>query len=196
MLLIIQNNKPVPDSLLNYFAAMDDYRYTLYTDLDEMNQLKYFPAIYTNQADLAKSKLLDSKSYGKPDSVLYLDKLPAEFKSKQGYIYFFKYKEKKDDLSWKLATVGLLPKDPKQFEIKDTSKSILPGNLLDKNDRSSARERYDFTSFTDSKLREDEPMSTQLNRQLKKMLYSRRKSAREFYDVSKPDFDEILKLKN
>jgi uncharacterized protein YbaP (TraB family) len=196
MLLMIKNDKEVPDSLLNYFASMDDYRYALYNDLNEMGQLKYFPAKYNNQTDLAKSKLLGSKSYGRPDSVLYLDKLPVEFKSKQGYIYFFKYRGKKDDLSWKLATVGLLTKDPKQFEVRDTAKSISPENTISENGRLLYRERYDFTAFTDSKLREDEPISSQLNRQLKKMLYSRRKSAKEFYEVSKTDFDEILKLRN
>ena len=91
MLLMIRNNKPVPDSALNYFAASDDYRYILYDDLETMNQLKLFPAKYHNQADLAESKLFILKPYGKPDSLVYLNKLPAEIMSKQGFVYFFKY---------------------------------------------------------------------------------------------------------
>ncbi len=198
MLLMVRNDKPVPDSLLNYFAAMDDYRYTLYNDLDEIDRLKSFPMKYNNQADLAKSKLLDSKSYGKPDSILFLDKLLTEFKSKRGYVYFFKYKEKKDDPGWKLATVGLLSKDPKQFEIKDETKSIYSLNFPDNDDPLSFKERYDFTSFTEFKLKEDEPVISQLKKQLKKMLYSRRKSAKGFYDVSKTDPDEVssFRLRN
>ena len=196
LLLMVRNNKTLPDSLLNYFAAMDDYRYNLYSDLDEMGRLKYFPAKYKNQPDLAKSKLLDSKSYGKPDSILYLDKLLTEYKSKQGYIYFFKYKEKKDDLAWKLAAVGLVSKDPKQFELRDTAKSILQEDITYENGRISYRDRYDFTSFTDSKLNEDESIPSQLRKQLKKMLYSRRQSAKQFYDISKTDTDEVLRLKD
>ena len=189
MLLMIKNDKTVPDSLLNYFAAMDDYRYTLYNDLDEADKLKHFPSKYNNHIDLAKSKLIDSKSYGKPDSVVYLDKLPTEFRSKRGDIYFFKYKEKKNDISWKLATSGLISNDPKKFEIKD--ESLLLNDIVPSNINWSYRNRYDFTSFTNSKLKDDEPIAQQLSRELKKMLYSRRRSAKEFYNDSKSDFDEI-----
>jgi len=189
VLLMIANQKTVPDSLLNYFAAADEYRYTLYNDLSEIGQLRYFPAKYNNQLDLAKAKLLDSKSYGRPDSIIYLSRLLTEFKSQQGYMYFFKYKEKRDDLSWKLATVGLLSKDARKFEIKDTNFSftelIFQGNNLNYQDK------YDFTSFTNSKLKEDEPLSQQLNQALKKMLYSRRQSAKEFYNDSNREFDDI-----
>lgn len=185
MLLLIRNNKPVADSVMNYFAAMDDYRYGLYSDLDEMNQLKLFPAKYMDKIDLARSKLIGSKPAGKPDSVVYLDKLPATFDSKQGYVYFFKYKEKKDDAAWKLATVGLLSKDPKQFEIKEPSDSRK--NFSDDDDA----DLYDCTSLTDSKLAENEPVTFQLNKELKKILYSRRSSAKEFYDTSKTNPDDI-----
>jgi hypothetical protein len=122
-LLLLRNNKPYPDSLLKYFASMDEYRYELYSDLYEIGKQDMFPAKYNNHLDLAKSCLLDKKSYGKPDSVVYLDRLHAEFKGKKGFIYFFKYKTKKDDLSWKLATVGLTPEDPKQFEFKEENRS-------------------------------------------------------------------------
>jgi hypothetical protein len=89
MLMLIRNNKPVADSTLNYFAVMDDYRYTLYRDLKKMDRLKFFPAKYDNKADLAKSKLIDSKTYGGPDSVVFLDKLPVKFRSEQGLCLFF-----------------------------------------------------------------------------------------------------------
>ncbi len=190
VVLMVQNKQNVPDSLLNYFAAMDDYRYILYSDLEEMNQLNLFPEKYNNQPDLGKSKLIDSKPYGKPDSIIYLDKLSTEFNSKQGYIYFYKYKEKKDDPVWKLATVGLLSKNPKQFEIKDTSSA--PNEDYDSDDET---DYYDFTSFTDSKLTSAESVSTQLNKELKKMLYSRRNSAKAFYDVPKTSTDEVSAMR-
>ena len=42
------------------------------------------------------------------------------YKGKKGYIYFFNYKMKKDDLNWKLAVVGLVPENPREFEFEDS----------------------------------------------------------------------------
>lgn len=193
MLLMIRNNKSVPDTLLKYFAAMDDYRYDLYSDLQKIGRLKYFPSEHYNHLELAKSKLLDSKSYNRPDSVLYLDKIATEFKGRQGYIYFFKYKEKKNDITWKLATVGLISKDPGQFEIRDTTSSHMGHDV----DESIFRNRFNFTSFTTTKLKEDEPLLQQLNRELRKLLYSKRESAKEFYQAEDNDYDiSTLRIKD
>jgi uncharacterized protein YbaP (TraB family) len=194
MLLLIRNNKYVADSTLNSFAAMDDYRYDLYRDLRKMDRLEFFPAKYDAKTDLAKSKLIDSKTYGGPDSVEFLDKLPAKFKSEQGYVYFFKYKQRKDDLVWKLATVGLISKEPKHFEIEDTV--VLKGGVAHKNGFLSYDDLYDFTSFTDTKLMADQPLSEQLDKQLKIMLYSHRKSAKEFYTASRGGLDDMLRFRN
>src|SRR4029079_7260666 len=194
MLLLIRNNKPVADSTLHYFAAMDDYRYTLYRDLKKMDRLKFFPAKYDNKTDLAKSKLIDSKTYGGPDSVVFLDKLPVKFRSEQGYVYFFKYKQRKDDFGWKIAAAGLISKDPKQFEVEDTS--ISKKGVVYRNGFPSYNELYDFTSFTDTKLAVDKPFSEQLDKQLRIMLYSHRKSAKEFYSVARQGLDDILRLRN
>lgn len=182
MLLLLKNKKPFPDSLLNFFGGLDEYRYELYNDLKGMKMLNRFPALYNNHLDLGKSSLMDKKSYGKPDSVVYVDRLKAEYKGKKGFIYFYKYKAKKDDLTWKLATVGLTPEDPKQFEYEDsTGLSIL--GLFDSPLFSSYRySRYSFTEFSDTKLSEEEPVADQLKRMLKRMLYSRRKSAKNFYE--------------
>lgn len=178
MLLMIDNNKPFPDTLLNYFAGMDEYRFELYTDLKKRKKQAKFPATYNNHLDLGRSSLLDKETYDKPDSIVYIDRLKADYKDKKGFIYFFKYKQKKDDLTWKLATVGLTPEDPTQFEFVDSSK---------KNNyefSSTSRPRYNrsvFTAFTNTKVKEEEVVSTFLKKQLKKMLYSKRKSAYEFY---------------
>jgi hypothetical protein len=181
MLLLLQHNKTFPDTLLKYFASLDDYRYQLYTDLKRMKKADKFPALYNNHLDLGRSSLLDKKSYGKPDSVMYVDRLGAEYKDKKGFIYFYKYKWKKDDLSWKLAVVGLVPEDPKQFEYEDSLKFRVPG--LDYTLFSFANyNRYDFTDFTETKIEQDEPIMKQLNKALKKLLYSRRNSAKKFYE--------------
>ena len=185
MLLLVRNGKPYPDSLLKYFASMDNYRYGLYTDLREIGMEKQFPALYNNHIDLAKSKLLAKKSYDKPDSVVYLDRLDAQVKHRKGYIYFFKYKTKKDDASWKIASVGLVPQDIKQFEFEEKEKkSPEYSSVYDNNTGNSS---YDVTAFTDTKLRPDEPVINQLKKQRKKLLYSVRKSAKEFYDKDDSD---------
>ena len=139
-----------------------------------------FPALYNNHLDLGKSSLLDKETSGKPDSIVYIDRLGAEYKQKKGFFYFYKYKSKKDDLSWKLAVVGLVPEDPKQFEFEDSVKLNIPDfnyalfSSFDYN-------QYDFTDFTETKIEQDVPIGSQLNKALKKLLYSRRNSARKFY---------------
>lgn len=181
MLLLMDKSKPYPDSLLHYFAAMDEYRYELYTDLKNSNKLDKFPALYNNHLDLGRSSLLDTKSSGKPDSLVYVDRLHTTYKGKDGYIYFFKYKAKKDDLSWKLASVGLVPENPKEFEFeKDEPVNYSPYlySLYGFKGISS----FNFTEFKDVKIKETESLASQLQKELKKMIYSRRKSARQFYE--------------
>ena len=108
-----------------------------------------------------------------------------QVKNKKGFIYFFKYKTKKDDASWKIASVGLIPQDPKQFEFEEEEKkSTAYFSIYDNNASNSS---YDFTAFTDTKLRPDEPVINQLKKQRKKLLYSVRKSAKEFYNKDDSD---------
>jgi len=181
MMLLLRNNKSYPDSLVKYFAGLDDYRYELYKDLKASSKELKFPALYNNHIDLAKSKLRTEKAYDKPDSLLYVDRLPAGVKDKKGFIYFFKYKAKKDDASWKIATVGIVPENPSQFE-------------FDKQERKSADYsfrynisnslNYNFAGYNDTKIKDDETVIEQLTKELKRMLYSRRKSAKEFYEKS------------
>jgi hypothetical protein len=143
--------------------------------------------LYNNHLDLGKSTLLENVAYTKPDTIVYVDRLKASYKGKNGYIYFYQYKAKKDDINWKLATVGLVPEDPAQFEFEERTNnkgSIYDSPLLGK----YGLGKYDFTSFSDTKIKADESINTQLKAALKKMLYSRRKSAKEFYE-KKEDYD-------
>ncbi len=180
LLLMMKKNKPYPDTLLRYFGGLEEFRFELYTQLKLLKMSDKFPSLFNNHLDLGKSSLMDSKSYGKPDSVVYVDRLKTEYLGKKGYIYFYKYKAKKDDLTWKLATVGLVPEDPKQFEFADSSINILKGFNSPLN--SYRFNKYSFTNFTEVKLKEDELVMMQLKKILKKMIYSRRKSAKEFYE--------------
>jgi hypothetical protein len=187
MMLLLRNDNSIPDTLPDYFAGLDEYRYELYTDLKDLDKKDKFPAKYNNHLDLGRSKLMKEKTYDKPDSLVFIDRLPAEFKGKKGFIYFYKYKTKKDDLEWKLATVGLVPRDPATFEFENTDKPVI--NELYPPFRLGDLYKYDFTDFTETKIKEDEAIPDQLNKELKKILYSRRKSAKEFYEGKRSRYD-------
>ncbi|MDP4262261.1 MAG: TraB/GumN family protein [Bacteroidota bacterium] len=190
LLLLLRNNKPVPDTLINYFAGLEEYRYKLYGDLKDMGKADKFPDHYNNHLDLGRSKLVEEKSYDKTDSLVYIDRLAAEVKGKKGFVYFYKYKNKKDDMTWKLATVGLVPQDPKVFEFENTGKSDFSEYDLPLAYQRGDYYKYDFTSFSDTKIKDDEPLADQLHKMLKRLLYSKRKSAREFYEKEgRRDFD-------
>lgn len=181
---LLEKKKPVPDSLFTFFAGLDEYRYELYRDLKEKKLLDKFPEKYRNHSDLGKSSLLASKYYGKPDTLIYIDRLSTTYKEKSGYFYFYKYKEKKDDIVWKLAVVGLVPDDPKEIEFEDINGWKNMSNTFSRLDYTIATNRYDFTEFTDTKIDEEKPIAVQLRKQQKKMLYSKRKSAARFYEDS------------
>ncbi|MBK5270773.1 MAG: TraB/GumN family protein, partial [Bacteroidia bacterium] len=187
-LLLIRNNKPFQDSMLTYFASLDDYRYDLYTDLKGLKKLDQFPSLYFNHLDLGRSSLITKKSSDKPDSLLYLDKLKAEVRGEKGFVYFYKYKSKKDDLTWKLALVGLIPEDPKKFEFDTENKNS--GRSTDFSlFNTNKNTLYKLTRFTDTRIDNNEPLGLQLNKELKKILYSLHKSGREFYADSDNDDD-------
>lgn len=181
MMILMNNKKPYPDSLLNYFAGLDEYRYELYSDLKKKKQLNKFPSLFNNHLDLAKSALLDKVSYSKPDSIVYVDKLKTKYKDKEGYIYFYKYKVKKDDITWNIATVGLVPLDPMAFEFEDSATKNLSHYTSYLFSSYKKYNKYDFTEFTNTKIKNDEPLQKQLKEEMKKMMFSRRKSGEKFY---------------
>ncbi len=179
-LLLMRKGRSFPDSLPGYFAGLDDYRYELYSDLNALKKLNLFPGKYNTHLDLGRSALLDRSAYDKPDSVVYLQRLRAEHMGKKGFVYFYKYKKKKDDLTWKLATVGLVPEDPAVFEFADPGEldiSLFGSSYSEE----SPRNALDFTGFSATKLKTETALDIQLNMELKRMLYSRHNSAREFY---------------
>lgn len=194
MLLLIRHNKSFPDTMLSYFGKMEEFRYELYKDLKDINRLDKFPALYNNHLDLAKSKLITEKDYGKPDSLVFIKRLPAEYKAQKGFIYFFKYKDQKVEQSWKLASVGLVPEAPGEFEFADSlyknTGSFLGSNAYLYGEGNASG--FDFTKFTDTKIKEDEPLDKQLDVALKKLLYARRKSASEFYQDEDSRYSSLM----
>jgi hypothetical protein len=182
--MLVRNHKPFPGNLLNYFASLDEYRYDLYTELTNMGRSSLFPASFRNQKDLAKSVLLSESSYEQPDSVQYLEKLDARVKNRKGYVYFFKYKMKRDDAGWKIASVGLIPGSPDAFEFNVAGVQTKGSYRVT---GSGVSRLYDLTDLSDTRLSEEQPVTKQLEKELKRLTYSRRKSAKEFYEKTEID---------
>ncbi len=186
LILLLRKNMPYPDTMLNYFAGLNDYRFELYTDLCEMNKLQLFPAKYNNHTALGHSAILYTSPYTKPDTLVFLQRVHASHLGKKGFVYFFKFKEKKDDLTWKLSCAGLLPEDSTKFEFEKEIKTRFDKLRFD---NLSGERLYNFTGFTDIKLRDNEPLEIQLGKALKKLMYARRHSAKDFY---KDDEDKTV----
>jgi len=190
--LFLRHKIPLHDTMLTYFAKLDDYRYELFSDMRVLKILDKFPAAFKNQQDLAKSKLFSSTSYyqEKPDSLVFIDSLPASVKNKKGFVFFYKYKNKKDDLYWKLATVGLLSADNSDLNYDDDDDDNEMYSPYTSNWNSPNSGKIVFTEFTDEKIKEEVPLNEQLAKQLKKIIYSKRKSARIFYNEGN-DYSEM-----
>ncbi len=179
MLLLLRNKKPVADSLILNYAADEKYRIRLYRRFKKLKMLEKFPAKYNNQADLVKSALMSSTSYyNKYDTLVLLDKLPAESKGKKGVVYFYKYKSKKTDKKWKLVSFGLQPENAKEFD--------------DDNDDFTTSAGYSYDRDDDNKLDEEKPVKEQLQKKLKTMQYQMHKSAARFYDNNYDDYKDII----
>jgi len=155
--LLLRNNINVHDSILLNFAAKDQYRGRLFSRLEKAKRLDKFPAQYKNQMDLARSYLVEDKDYDKIDSVVFLKKIHAEYPGKKGMVYFFKYRIKKEG-DWKIGISGLQPDNEKEVSSDDA-----------------------LSTMTDKKLKPDEPMDDQLQKQLRKLLFDFHKSAKNFY---------------
>jgi predicted NUDIX family phosphoesterase len=104
------------------------------------------------------------RSYNKIDSVVLVSKQSGIYKNEKGMVYFFKYRVKKED-DWKIGISGLQPE-------KETALSS--NNYL--------------TSMTDKKLKEDKPANEQFQEQLKRLLFTAHKSAKNFYDNNRYDY--------
>ena len=162
-MLMLRNKKPVPDSLFLFFAKNIEYRLKLYVDLQKIKMLDKFPAVYKNQLDMARCMLRTSQyySYSKPDSVVFLDKLPVTYKGKTGWVYFFKYKKMRDDNYWEIASVGMQPQKVDSIDVDND----------------------EFTEGGNHRLENNKPLAGQLQNTLKEMLNAKRSSASEFYEA-------------
>ncbi|MGC4104528.1 TraB/GumN family protein [Ferruginibacter sp.] len=167
MLLLLRNKRPVPDTLLNFYAADEDYRIDLYRSLKKAKLLDKFPAKFNNQADLVRSALVSASSYDKYDTLALLDKVPVTYKNKKGVVYFFKYKNKKEEKKWKILSFGMQPENAKEFD--------------DDNDDFTSSSSYSYYRSSSNKLDETKPVKEQLQQLMKTMLNKMHSSAAQFY---------------
>ena len=168
IVLMLRNNKPVADSFIVNLAANDRYCSRLFYGLGKINKLNKFPLKYKTQLDITRSSLVAKNEFDKLDSIVYLSKQPVAVKGKRGVVYFFKYRIKATD-QWRIGISGLQPEN-----VNDVSSD------------------FPIVSMTDVKIKEKEPVEEQLETQLKKILFGRRKSGKNFfsgndlYDEVKP----------
>ena len=159
--LMIRNNKTVDDSILISLAANDKYRTNLLQQLEKSKHADRFPVQFKTQAYITRSLLIVENEYNKLDSIVFLAKQLCSVKGKTGYAYFYKYRVKKDG-QWKIGITGLQPVNENEVKADD-----------------------DFSIMTDVRLKDNEPLSDQLNEQLKKVLFTFHKSAKNFYRNSR-----------
>lgn len=157
-ILMLRNDKKVHDSLFIHFAKLDEYRTDLYEKLKKMKKLDKFPAASKNQVDFARAILVGNDRYDKPDSIAYINKLPVTYKGKKGWVYFFKYRQMRDDTHWMLASVGMQPENINEIDL----------------------ENLDFVE-KGSRLENNKTEMEQMQKMLREQLYSKRESAQSFY---------------
>ena len=155
--ILLRNNKNIADSVIQNLAADDKYRYLLFKRLRAIHKEDRFPRAFRNQLDIARSQLVSTRSGKDIFAIEYINKKMVQVKQDKGYAYYFKYKKTKDD-GWQMGISGLQPVDLKEISVLN-----------------------DMVKFTGKKIKTDQPVEEQLDAQLKRLIFSRHKSAASFY---------------
>jgi uncharacterized protein YbaP (TraB family) len=155
--LLLRNNRPVADSIIQFLAASDQYRSIFLKKLESVDKENKFPQQYKNQQAITRSQLVSSHTGGELAAIEFVDKRTVQFKQNKGYVYFFKYKVQNDD-EWQIGIGGLQPLDLKKVSNND-----------------------DLVRLTNKKIIPDQPILEQFNVQLKRLLFTKHKSAVSFY---------------
>ena len=158
VVLMLRNDKSVADSIVLNLAANERYSSTLFHDLEKIKKLHKFPSQYKTQINITRSSLAKVNEFDKLDSMVYLEKKSVTVKGKSGLVYFFKYRVKPTD-QWRIGISGLQPENMNEVSSECS-----------------------IVSMTDVKLKENEPVTEQLNTQLRKILFGLHKSGKNFYN--------------
>jgi uncharacterized protein YbaP (TraB family) len=156
--LLLRNNKNCPDSVLQSLAKDDKYRFQLYEALENVRLEKRFPEKLLVQQEMAKSALINSSTNKNLFALEFVGKRYLLYKQKNGWVYFFRYKAGKNDENWQMGISGLQPEDIKKVSSSD-----------------------DLVALTNKKIKKDRPEIEQFEEQLKRLLFSKHKSAASFY---------------
>ena len=163
--LLIKNQKPVADSVLNNIASKDNYRSPLLKELEEIDKVDLFPSKYKKQELIARSLLLNDSEKNEFADIEPAGKTIVNYKGEKSYVYFFKYKIKKDD-DWLIGISG-----PQPENLKEVSTSGI------------------LTSMTNEKLTDDKPAIEQFNDQLQRLVLKLHKSAAHFFENDESAYD-------
>lgn len=107
----------------------------------------------------------------KMDSIALIKKQMVETEKGKGYVYFFKYREKKED-KWRIAISGIQPTDSAGISYKNI-----------------------YTKFTGEKIKEEESLDDQLEYQLKKIIFANREGCEDFFNNNR-DEDNYYNFRN
>jgi hypothetical protein len=118
---------------------------------------------------------MNSSSY---DTIALLEKEPVSYKNKKGVVYFFKYKNKKEEKKWKILSYGMQPENVKEFD--------------DDNDDFTSENSYSYSRSEDTRLDETKPVKEQLQKLMKTMLYKMHRSAKQFYNGRGDAYNDVL----
>jgi uncharacterized protein YbaP (TraB family) len=162
-MVLLKNGIAVADSLIYKLAANNEWRCSLYTQLEKIKQGDKFPAAFKTQQQIAESFLAAKSATNNIDSIIFVDKIVATVAGKKGLVYFFKYKIKKED-AFKMGISGPQPED---------GISISSGNLL--------------TSLTNKKI----TTRNQFEEQLNKQLFNLHKSAKRYFQDESSEYKVI-----
>ena len=163
-LVLIRNNRPVPDSVLHALAADDWHRARLYNDLAGAGKPDLFPAEFRNQEAMARSVLFDRRAEGREAEIQLVGKQHVVTKPATGYVYFFKYKVKGQE-GWLMGISGVQPDNLKEV---NTNSSLVEWTGLPLNGTGSELQQF--------------------QNKLPQWVLERRASAARFYRPSYPSF--------
>jgi uncharacterized protein YbaP (TraB family) len=184
--VMVRNNKPVPDSIITKLAADDKYRADLYSALVDCKKEKLFPDKYKTQELMAKSILISSGyTSGNIDSLILINKLQVNQPKYKGWVYFFGYKKNKDD-DYKIAMCGLQPLDLSKVNSNDDG-----DNNDDDGDNDDDSNTRGFTKLTQETYKPGKKdVAPTLQKLLKETLYDLRPSSSLFFGNSSGDDDD------
>jgi uncharacterized protein YbaP (TraB family) len=166
--LFIKNKQPIPDTLLSYIAANDQYRSVLYERLEKLQQEQLFPLKYKTQEAISRSLLVNNRNYFRAVEIVPMGNQFVRTKKTSGYIYFFKFRVQKQG-DWLMGLSGI---QPAGIDSVNLDRSIMSMDTRKLVSNGSEREQYEKIA--------------------RQMLLTKRKSAAGFYAGGRQNFAEEM----